>query len=348
MTPQFCTSCGAPVTGGARFCGACGQPLVSGLVRPNTISMALDKPPDVLVPGVKIDPNDPSYSDPSYSGVFPENVASAPKPVGVISKKRALFNLSAIALSIFAMGAVMMWIFFPPRGPAEEHAPVVISDVSEVPGEVPAPDELPEGEALERLVEEAVPAPEVLAQNNEETTPSPVEEAIEEVSPMHSRARNRTMRRRSTMSAAIDPFAPTRETSPVSSAMNTSSPRMTESPTAESGQPNRRTSPSSSESSGSSFTAATYGPAARGHVARNYATQVQSCFDEADQSVPGFSGMVMVSFMLHPSGRVASATVRRNTTGHSPLGTCLTSRATSWQLPPPPPRTLQFSMSFSR
>ncbi len=64
--------------------------------------------------------------------------------------------------------------------------------------------------------------------------------------------------------------------------------------------------------------------------------------------MPGFSGTVVMSYVLTPDGRIASSRVVRNTTGDGTLGNCLGQAARRWELPPPPPRTLEFGMSFAR
>lgn len=87
---------------------------------------------------------------------------------------------------------------------------------------------------------------------------------------------------------------------------------------------------------------------ARRTIASRYSSDIQGCFDEANRRHPGLSGRVAMAYMLLPDGRVASARVTRNSTGDAEVGRCLIARAGRWQLPPPPPRMLEVSMSYSR
>lgn len=87
---------------------------------------------------------------------------------------------------------------------------------------------------------------------------------------------------------------------------------------------------------------------ARRRIATQYGASIQRCFDAGDAQVPGFSGSVAMAFMLMQDGRVASTRIARDTTGIPAVSACLRQAAQSWQLPPPPPRTLELSMTFSR
>lgn len=239
---------------------------------------------------------------------------------------------------LFGVGGLIVWLSVDFRGPAPEATPVLIGepepeteDAESEP--VALPDEVPEGDALEALVAQAVPAPSMPT-----AVPTPSAEPRADAPDRESSAMASVMRRPSRPSRPVPPERQPSEPVPAPWTPDTAQA------TPERPEPD----PAPPSSSSSSYTATTFGPAARRVVGQRYIGDVQACFDSADRRSPGFSGTVLMSYMLLEDGRVASARVARNTTGDDELGRCLSGLARSWQLPPPPPRTLQFSMSFAR
>ncbi|MFT5354258.1 MAG: hypothetical protein ACI9KE_001463 [Polyangiales bacterium] len=306
-----CSACAHDNPPEARFCGACGEPQQRGLIRPGTVSLALPYPPARIQTTA-------SFGDETLAGV------------GITSPKKTWAVVGLVSALLFVVGAVSVYVSVTPRGPAASDAPVLIANVEPTEPaleELPSnfPDELPEGIDLDALVEQAVPsapAPEALEPETREP--------ISADAPARTTVR-RTPRMRATPPAealppTYPPVTPTPMTAPVTATPMTTSPSTGESP----------------------YTAATYGPAARRTVSSRYMSDIERCFGAADGRSPGFSGTVLVAYMLTQTGQVASARIARNTTGDSQLGTCLTSAGRRWNLPPPPRRTLEFSMSFAR
>lgn len=236
---------------------------------------------------------------------------------------------------LFVLGALAVYVSVTPRGPAGSDAPVLIANVEptqpdvELPGDLP--DELPEGVDLDALVEQAVPS----LPSAREPEPSAIPEA--EPAPAPPTPSQTTMRRATPAMRATPALPPTyppvtpTPTPMTTTPMTTTPMTTTPAPTGE-----------------SPYTATTYGPAARRTVSSRYMGDIERCFGEADGRSPGFSGTILVAYMLTQTGQVASARIARNTTGDSQLGTCLTTAGRRWSLPQPPRRTLEFSMSFAR
>lgn len=246
--------------------------------------------------------------------------------VGIASPKKTWAVLGISSAVLFVLGALAVYVSVTPRGPAGSDAPVIIAnveptqpDAQELPSDLP--DELPEGVDLDALVEQAVPslAAPVVDALPEPEAPTPAAEPAQT-----TMRRAPRMRATPALPPTYPPVTPTPMTTPTPTPMTTT-------PTGE-----------------SPYTATTYGPAARRTVSSRYMGDIERCFGEADGRSPGFSGTVLVAYMLTQSGQVASARIARNTTGDTQLGTCLTTAGRRWNLPQPPRRTLEFSMSFAR
>ena len=309
-----CSACAHDNPLSARFCGACGEPLKTGLKRPGTVSLALPYPPQV---------QQASFGDETLAGV------------GIASPQKTWAVLAGFSALLFVIGAVTVYVSVTPRGPAQPDAPVLIGTAEPAAQEESFPNDLPsdlpEGVDLDALVARAVPGPESVdgsgpsVPSTDATRSEPGAEEPEEPTAQTmqtTRRRTRGSQMRVAPPEALPPTYPPVDTT------------MAQAPT--------------SSDTESPYTAATYGPAARRTVSSRYMGDVERCFGAADGRTPGFSGTVLVAYMLSETGQVASSRIARNTTGDSQLGECLTSAARRWTLPRPPRRTLEFSMSFAR
>lgn len=224
--------------------------------------------------------------------------------VGIVSPRAVWSTIVAIALGLFALGALASWLLQPEpefAGPAPIHAAVLV--------EVEA---LPEG----------VDIPDVALESSDPPAPS-----------APATAEPRGLEPAAPSVPAAPPSRPRARPSPAPPPAAELPPPYVEEPLEE---PPPTADP------------ALYMAGARRHLASTYGDRVQDCFDQGDSRRPGYSGRIGVAFVLFPDGRVASSRVTQNTTGDPLIGTCLTESARAWQLPPPPRRTLELSMSFSR
>ena len=244
--------------------------------------------------------------------------------VGIVSPRVVWSVIVLIGLSLVALGALASWLLQPEpevTGPAPIHASVLV-EIDPLPSGVDVPlDPLPS--------ELEAPAPEDALTGS---TPEPAAPAP------------RGMGTRAT------PRAPTKSREPTPRAPTPSEPTPSE-PTPSEPTPSEPTIPPpyvAGEPLEPASDPALYMASARRHLASTYGDRVQDCFDGGDTRHPGYSGRIGVAFVLFPDGRVASSRVTQNTTGDPLIGTCLVDAARAWQLPPPPRRTLELSMSFSR
>ncbi|MFK8003107.1 MAG: AgmX/PglI C-terminal domain-containing protein [Polyangiales bacterium] len=324
-----CSACAHDNPPDARFCGACGEPQKRGLIRPGTVSLALPYPPARIHQTV-------SFGDETLAGV------------GITSPKKTWAVLGISSAVLFILGGLAVYVSVTPRGPAGSDAPVLIANVEptqpderELPSDLP--DELPEGVDLDALVEHAVPslAPDPVPEPAADPQVEPAEPATAPSRTTTPRATTPQMRATSALPPTYPPTPTPMATTPMTTTPMTTTSMTTTSMTT---TPANTSAPSGE----SPYTAATYGPAARRTVSSRYMGDIERCFGEADGRSPGFSGTILVAYMLTQAGQVASARIARNTTGDTQLGTCLTTAGRRWNLPQPPRRTLEFSMSFAR
>jgi TonB family protein len=70
-------------------------------------------------------------------------------------------------------------------------------------------------------------------------------------------------------------------------------------------------------------------------VVSHHMPQVRACYDRALKQQETIRGTVEVKFEVSAKGRVGSATVHRNTTGHAGLGACIANAIKGWRFPRP-------------
>ena len=61
--------------------------------------------------------------------------------------------------------------------------------------------------------------------------------------------------------------------------------------------------------------------------------QVRACYERELKKSPGLGGKVLVAWTIREDGAVASPRVRKNTTGSSKLGPCITKAIAKWHFP---------------
>jgi TonB family protein len=70
-------------------------------------------------------------------------------------------------------------------------------------------------------------------------------------------------------------------------------------------------------------------------VVQHHLPQVRTCYDRVLKQQDALSGVVEIQFEVGSDGRVRSASVYRNTTGHDGLGRCIATTLRGWRFPRP-------------
>ena len=300
--------CGHTPAHDARFCGQCGR------------KVALTGP-TAPIPRPASEPfGPPAVGDATMAGV------------GIVPAWKVWASFGAIAVVLLAAGVGLRFALVDDEvvavGAGEEGAPVLIDvDPDEVPLDDADPN--PDPDSDPDLDSETDPDPD--PDLDSETDPDP--DLDSDPDPDPPRMRPTPMRQ------------PSRDLPP---------PSRPADPTPATPAPWSGTSTGTTGTTGTTTTGTTtelalrYRTDARRRIATQYGASIQRCFDAGDAQVPGFSGSVAMAFMLMQDGRVASTRIARDTTGIPAVSACLRQAAQSWQLPPPPPRTLELSMTFSR
>jgi TonB family protein len=81
-------------------------------------------------------------------------------------------------------------------------------------------------------------------------------------------------------------------------------------------------------------------------VVRHHLPQVRVCYDRALKQNASLAGIAEIRFAIDETGKVESADVHRNTTGHEGLGKCLAVTIKRWRFPRPVGGSVEFIYPF--
>ncbi len=352
ITGVRCDCCGTENPGYARFCGQCGSGLIAHTktIRPQPSPLGIGPVEEFADPARAARMSQQMVAVRSSRAVGNRTMAMA----GITSAKKVYTWMGLAAAGLVALGAAGMWFLSEaePRvvGNAEPGAPVMIGEIAPA-AEHEAMHELPAREEQSVLPEGVVPpgADDTSSEDVQEPSPTEIQEPrVSSMRPTRMTSR-RQVSPRPTRPQGVEPSPPLQPAQRPAPEPSAPPPpwqgRPAPEPTSE--PPPAPTVPPAG-GVGSSQTGVMYASSARRLVATRYVGDVQTCFDQADARVPGLSGSIVMAFVLHEDGRIASARPARNTTGDSGIANCLTQRSRGWRLPPPPPRTLEFRMTFAR